>query len=725
MAEDRVSFCRICEAMCGVIASVEDGKLVSLRADRDNPYSKGFMCTKGVAMAQVVNDDDRVTVPLKRTGGPGEFTPTTWQEALSDVASRLATLRRDLGPDSIAISVGNPLGFTYSGIMWSKNFQKAIGTPWYYGINSEDAAARLAACKILYGRCAHVPIPDYRNTDVFVVIGANPWVSKGSAVVDARIREHMTDIVARGGRVIVIDPRRTETARTFEHLPVRAGTDAWLLLSVLHVLVKHRLCDESFVRQWTTGFDTFSTHLERFAPSDTEPITGVSAHAVVELAEAIGHAKSAVVYGRTGTCTQKFGTLVNILQDFINIVTGNLQRPGGWVWAWSPVPIGAFAEMTGMATYGQTHTRVSGLPDCIGVLPSNALADDISTPGKGQIRGMVLLASNIVVSSPDGIRLSNALAGLDTFVSLDLYINESNRYADYILPVTTMYEREDLLGLFADKQIRPSLQATEAVIEPIGDCRQEWEILNEIASRMGLGSADPTWLQRRLARVGLRIHPRWAMDLLVRIGKSGDWFGLRRSGWSWQKLIEQAPHGVVLHERPPLEPLKKFIHQRNRKIPMDDPRIMSELSRLQTQSENTEFPMRLIGMREMRSHNSWMHNSARLMPESRQHTLRINPADARRIGLANGDVAEITSKTGSVAVPVTLTDDLIAGTVALPHGWGHEGGWRRANSAGGTNSNLLASSRPTDLEKLAAMTVLNGIPVRVERAREPGGASAP
>ncbi|WP_111512218.1 molybdopterin-containing oxidoreductase family protein [Mycobacterium kyogaense] len=716
MREEKVTFCRICEPLCGLIATVDEGRLTSLRPDQDNPNSKGFACTKGVGMHLVVNDPDRVTVPLRRVGGPGEFEPTTWDQALGDIAARFARTRKQRGADSIAITIGNPMSFSYSAVIWSKGFQSAIGTPWYYGINSEDAASRIAAFKILYGQCADMPFPDYRRTDFMMIIGANPWVSKGSLVSDPRIREHLTDVVERGGRVVVVDPRRTETAKAFEHVAIRGGTDPWFLLSLLHVLVKRRLYDRSFVQQWTTGFDQWLDIFERFPPEVTEKFTGVPAATVVDLAETIGHAKAAVVYGRTGTCTQKFGTLTNVLQDFINIITGNLQRPGGWVFPWSPVPMAEIARATKLDTYDAVHTRVAHLPDSYGLLPANALADEITTPGKGQIRAMLLLASNCVVTSADSNRLADAMEQLETTVSLDMYVNETNRHAHYILPVTSMYEREDVALPYLDKLTRPSLQVTEAVIDPIGQCRPEWKILDEIARRMGLGSADSTWAQRQLARVGLRVSPRATADLLLRIGKSGDLFGLRRSGWSWRKLLERAPHGVVLHEYHPLGPLEEKIDTPDGKIALADPRVMSEMARLECEdAASADFPLRLIGMREMKSHNSWMHNSARLMPASRQLTVRISPADAADARLEDGDIVRITSKTGSVEVPVTVTADMTQGTIALPHGWGHNGGWKRANAAGGTSSNHLASSRPEDLERLAAMSILNGIPVRMER----------
>jgi formate dehydrogenase len=714
MSNEVLTYCRICEPLCGMIATVEDGKLIGIRSDKQDPHSKGFSCTKGVAMAQIVNDPDRITVPMRRVGGPGEFEPTTWEQALGDIATRLTRLRTEHGPSSIAVHEGNPPNFSYSAVLWAKGFQKAVGTPWFYGINSEDAAARFAANKILYGHCAHPPIPDFRRTDALLILGANPWLSKGSVVTDPRIREHITGIRDRGGRVFVVDPRQTQTAKTFEHVPIRPGTDPWFLLAILHVIISEGLFDQSFVQQWTTGFDQWHEHLTRFTPENTAERTGVAPEVVRDIARTIGTAKAAVVYGRTGTCTQRFGTLTNILQDFICIVTGNLQRPGGWVWAWSSNEIGPISERLKMASYGAVRTRVAGLPDSFGFLPSSALPDEITVPGDGQIRAMVMIGSNCVVTGPAGQRLIEALGQLDTFVSLDLYMNETNKYADYLLPCTSMYEREDIPILFSNRYVRPSLRVTGPVVDPVGSCLQEWQILDELARRMGLGGAYMSPVLRWLARLGLRMSPRQMADLIVRTGKGGDLFGLRRKGWSWKKLQTRAPHGVVLHEYLPLAPLRKMIRTKSGKIDMADLRIVSELARLEAVAlddpHNDEFPLRMITLREINSHNSWMHNSKRLMSDTRRHTLRIHPEDGARLGLTEDGTARITSRTSTIDIGVTFTDELIQGTIAVPHGWGHSGSWQRANAAGGSTSNFLAD----EVEQLSATTVLNAIPVRVE-----------
>jgi formate dehydrogenase len=717
MAQEKVTFCRICEPLCGLVATVEDGKLISLRADKDSPHSKGFCCTKGIAMAEVQNDPDRILFPLKRVGGPGEFERVSWDEALSDIAGRLRRLRDRYGPKSIAVHMGNPPYFSYSAVFWGKGFQDAIGTPWWYGVNSEDGASSVAATKLLFGACGVLPIPDYRRTDVLMIIGANPWVSKGSFLHDPRMREHISDVVDRGGRVFVVDPRRTETAERFEHVPLRAGTDAWFLLSVLQVLFAEGLGDEAFLAEHTTGADVLRREARRFPPEATEAVTGVPAETVRDVARTIGRARAAVVYGRTGTCTQRFGTLNNVLHQAINVVTGNIQRPGGWVFGWSPIPTAEMSEKMGLATYDETHTRVSGLPDSFGFLPSSALYDEIMVPGEGQIRAFAMIGGNSVVSGPSGQRLVEALEALDTFFAIDLYVNETNKYADYVLPCTTMFEREDIPMQFLDRFIRPSLQVTEAVTDPPGECRPEWVVLDDLARRMGLGGAYSNAAQRWLAKtVGLRIKPRLMADLLLRTGKAGDWFGLRRKGWSWKKLAEQAPHGVVLHEDLPLRKLTGRLQHGDKKIHLAEPRVMAEIDRLEREQPSPDLPYRLIGMREMRSHNSWMHNAEKLMPGSRRLLLRVHPDDAATLGLVEGGDARITSKAGEIVVPVLVTDEMMPGTVALPHGWGHSGSWQRANAAGGATSNFLASSRPEDVEALSGSTVLNGIPVRIESA---------
>lgn len=715
---DVATYCRICEPQCGLLATVVDGRLVGVRGDPDHVHSRGFVCAKAAGMIDVTYDPDRVLAPLRRTGGPGEFEPVGWEEALADIADRLTGIRRRYGASAFATLIGNPPAFNSGTAVAYAGFARTLGVKWRYSINSEDASARMVANAFLYGSVAALPKPDLWRTHFALVLGANPLVSKGSLVSEPRIREALDGVRARGGRVVVVDPRRTETARRYEHLPLRAGTDTLLLLGLLHTLVAEDLVDHAFRDRHTTGYERLVALISGFSPERSSPACGVPAGEIRALARAFSAAPSGVVYGRTGTCTQRFGTLNNWLQDLLMVLTGNVERAGGLLFGGALVDFVTLSERAGFATYGRVPTRVTGLPEVFGLHPSTSLVPDIVTPGEGQVRALMTLGSNPVISSAGGgPPLEAALGRLDLHCSLDLYVNETNRHAHYILPVTGMYERDDVPLAALGLSLRPSIWATEAVIEPRGGARHEWEILDEIARRMGYGGAYPVAPLRWLARLGLRPRPRTLIDTLIRTSAAGDWYGLRRSGTSIGNLTRHHPHGKALRAGLPVGRLRDHLRTPDRRIALAPPELVAEIEQVgRTAWEDPAYPLRLCGMREVRSHNSWMHNSPRLMPGSRRHRALVSPADAGRAGLADGDVALISSASGSVQVAVEITDDMNPGTIALPHGWGHHGGWGRANTAGGVNSNLLASSDPADLERLAGMSILNGIPVRLERS---------
>jgi anaerobic selenocysteine-containing dehydrogenase len=711
--EERVTFCRICEPLCGMVATVEDGRLSKLRPDRDHPLSRGYACPKGIAMTEVQNDPDRVLHPLRRSGGPGEFERVSWDEAMADIATRLRASIATDGPASVAWYMGNPGAFSYSHALWVKGLLDAIGTPHYYTAGSQDVNNRFAASALLYGSPLVVPIPDLARTDFLFMVGANPLVSHGSVLSAPRIREQLNAIVERGGRVVVVDPRRTETARQFEHLGVRPDADAWLLLSMLEVILTEGLGDPRFVGGRTDGLDALAVHAAEHPPERTAEVTGLDPELVREMARAFAAAPAAVAYGRTGSCLGRFGTLVAFLLDALNAVTGNLDRPGGAVFGRPPIALDVVGEKAGLATYGKTRSRFGGFPDVLGNLPATLLPREITTPGERQIRSFFVSAGNPVLSVPDGEALESALAELELMVSLDLYVNETNRHAHYVLPATTFLEREDVpvafLGLFST----PFIQVTERVVEPAGEAREEWRVVEELSRALGTAPYSMPAL-RRLARIGVRPSPRALIDFLLRTGPAGDLFGLRRSGLSLAK-VARSPHGIVLDERIATGVLGEKLRHADRRVHLGDAAIVSELARLRSANgASAEFPLRLIGMRELRSHNSWMHNAPLLMRGGRTHALRINPGDAEAAGLEDGDEAMVVSEAGSLTAPVLVTDEMTSGTVALPHGWGHRGGWRLANEAGGANVNQLAPSDPGSLERLAGMAHLNGIPVRVE-----------
>ncbi|HEY3020702.1 MAG TPA: molybdopterin-dependent oxidoreductase [Solirubrobacteraceae bacterium] len=699
-AEEKVTFCRICEALCGMVATVEDGQVTRLRPDAEHPLSRGYACPKGIAMLDVQNDPDRVLHPLRRTGAPGEFTRVGWEEALDDIAARL----RGVPGRQLAWYMGNPGAFSYSHTLWVKGFLDALGSPHLYTAGSQDVNNRFAASALLYGNPLVVPIPDLRRTSLLLMVGANPFVSHGSLVTAPRIRELLHGIE----RVVVVDPRRSETARAFEHVPIRPDTDAWWLLSLLHVIFEEGLADEAAIARQAVGAGALRAAAREHAPEATEARTGVPAATTRELARAVAEADGAAVYGRTGSCLGRYGTLVAHLLDTLNVVTGNLDAPGGAVFGRPAIALDEVAERIGLATYGATRTRVGGFPDVIGNLPATLMAREIED---GEVRALFVSAGNPVLSVPDGGALERAMERLPLSVSLDFYVNETNRHADYVLPATTFLEREDLPVAFFGFHATPFVQFTEAVVAPAGEARQEWEVIDDLARRLGVvPSSIP--LARRL---GLRLAPERVADLLLRTGPEGDRFGARRGGLSLGRL-RRTPHGVVTAPYPQTGVLRDKVRHPDGRVRLDPPPILAELRRLAADggAGDEDFPLRLIGMRELRSHNSWMHNAPLLLRGGRAHALRVHPDDATAHGLRDGDRARVESKSGAVEVGVFVTDEMTPGTVALPHGWGHHGGWRRANELGGANTNLLASAAPEDLEPLAGMAFLNGIPVRLQ-----------
>ncbi|HEX8121299.1 MAG TPA: molybdopterin-dependent oxidoreductase [Solirubrobacteraceae bacterium] len=690
MAE-RITYCRICEANCGMVATVEGDTVTQLRPDKQHPLSAGYACPKGIAFPGVQNDEDRVTHPLRRTRS-GAFERVSWEEALSDIATRLGALPRS----SIGWYLGNPAAWSFGHAAWAKGFVDALGSPHFYSSGSQDVNNRFAASALMYGTPLLVPIPDVARTDFLLVVGANPFVSNGSVFSVPRVRDRMHDVVARGGRVVVVDPRRTETARHFEHLPILPDGDAWLLLSLIHTIVTERLT----AAPPGADLDGLADLARPFTPESTAARTGLDPSTVRALARDLAAAPSAAIYGRTGSCLGSHGTLVAFLLDALAAVTGNLDRAGGSLFADPAVDLEGAMGRFGLASYGARRSRIGGFPDVLGQLPATLMAPEITTPGRGQMRALIVSAGNPVLSVPDGAALERAFESLDLLVSIDLYVNETGRHADYVLPATTFLERADVPVAFLPFFVKPFIQWTDAVVAPRGEARPEWEVIDDLARRLGIAPYSVPPL-RWLARLGVRISPDRLVDLLLRRGPARLTLG----------KLRRHPHGLQLGEHHAAGRLSSAPR-------LAPPEIVSEVRSLaSTPAPDPSLPLRLIGMRELRSHNSWMHNVEKLMRARDGQRLRMHPADASARSLSDGDLVAIRSGSGAVSgVAVLVTEDMTPGVVALPHGWGHRGGWKRANAAGGVNFNELTSAAPESLERLAGMSRLNGIPVEVTAA---------
>lgn len=718
--EQRVTYCRICEALCGLIATVEDGRLHSLRPDPDNPLSRGRVCPKGIAFTDIQNDPDRVLSPLRRRPD-GSFDEVSWDDALADIAARLTRIVATHGGGAVGQYFGNPIAFGYATGIWSGLFLTRLGGHHQYSSGSQDINSRFVASKLLYGAASQVPFPDLARTDFLFMLGANPLVSHGSGVRTPRVKDDLSAITGRGGRIVVVDPRRTETARAYEHLPVRPDSDAWLLLSMLHVLFAENLADTAALDRQSIRWQALRNVTRAFPPEQTQARTGVDPEVLRRLARDFAAAPAAVAYGRTGACLGRHGTLVCHLLDALSIVTGNLDRAGGMLFARAVVPLEDVAEKTGRMTYDTARSRVGDLPEVISTYPAALIAEEILTPGEGQLRALFVTAGNPVLTVPNGPMLEKALGELDLLVSLDLYVNETNSHADYILPATTFLERYDVPYSFANCSPTVFAQATEAVLTPYGQARNEWEVFDELARRMGLSlfATGPlerfngvlSWLDRR----GFgRLTPRRLVEMLMRIGPYGDRFGLRRNGINPRKLRAN-PHGIVLSEHAPTGIRGEAVRLPGARVNLAPAEILAEIERLgERHPDDADFPLMAIGMRELRSQNSWMHNSPTLMKGDRRHRARIHPVDAAAAGLTEGATARVSSADGAIETEVRITDEVLPGTVAIPHGWGHRGGWQLANRSGGANVNELTSSDAADLERLAGMSVLNGVAVRIE-----------
>ena len=717
------TFCRICEPLCGMIATVDDGRLIALRPDKEHPLSAGFACQKGIAFTEVVNDPDRVTQPLRR--GPSGFEPVGWDEALTDIAGRLAEILRRRGSGAVGWYMGNPGAFSYAHTFAALMFIKGLGRHGhYFTASSQDTNSRLIASQLLYGVPTSVPIPDLTRTDLLVMMGANPVVSHGSFLTAPRIKDRMHDIVKRGGRVVIIDPRRTETAVAFEWLGIVPDTDSLLLLSMLHVMFAEDLVDVAQVSRLADGVPWLRALCRPFAPEVTAAQTGVDADSVRALARDLVRTPRAAVYGRLGTCVGSHGTLTTYLIDAVNLAAGNLDVPGGSVFSsmhtagqrWQNVAMGAVMRRS----YRRKRSRVGGIPSAIGSEPAALMAKEITTPGDRQIRAMFVSAGNPVLSVPNGDELEAAFLNLELSVALDLYVTETSARCDYILPVTTMYERDDFPYTFQGFQATPFRQATDAVIAPVGQSRGEWEIVSDLAQRLGRrvpAFAVFSLVRNALRPLGVELGPRLMIDALVRMSEGGNRFGLRRGGLTLRRLSQQHPHGVVLSPFIRTGVLRDAVGYLSRRVRLAHHGIAAEVAKLSQRELPEGYPLRMIGLREPRSENSWMHNAPLLMRgERRQHAL-MHVEDAARLQIGDGDGVEISSPYGAITVAVSTTKDIVPGVVAIPHGWGHKGTgtWRLANRAGGANVNQLTSSDPADVESLSGMAWLTGVPVRVDK----------
>lgn len=701
VGEDGVhpTFCRLCEAFCGLVATVENGRVTTLAPDRANPHSQGHVCVKGVAFHHVTHDPDRVLRPLKRTGGPGTFTPVSWEEALGDIAARLrAIIDRD-GPDAVAFYIGNPSSYATDAVIGHVDFMRALGGWKGYSPGSQDTNSRSVANYALFGNAALNAFPDLPHCDFLLILGANPLVSNGSILWAPRIR-HDLDVIAGRGRVVVVDPRRTETARRYEHVPVRPAGDVWVLLGMLRSLQDAGLIDWPAVAEVADGGDTLRAEIARVDVEAAAGRCGVPVTTIRQLAQDFAAAPRAAAYSRLGICRTPVATLTNALVTILNIVTGNFGgRRGGAIFGHHVL---AGQDIGRPGGYDEHRSRAGNLPSVLKFLPSAAMPDDILQPGPGQVRALMVTAGNPLHSAPGAARLEAALAALELSVTFDFYRNETARYADYVLPTPTFLERADMPFVGYHILMRPFLQFTDAVIPIQGDARHEHRIYREIVERMGL-----TWPGRDSHEDAPGIA---RLDRLLRAGPAGD--GRGEDGWSVDRLRGH-PHGVMIELEDPTARWRDRLGHPDKRLQLVHPLIQAEFARLWREQKPAPR-LALIGRRDIRSMNSWMHNVDGLI-RSQKPRLIVHPTDAEHAGVSEGDEALLATAAGRVSVTITISDEMMPGTVCYPHGWGHGGGWERANAAPGHNVNALLGLDADWIEPVSGTTIMEGFAVTLQR----------
>jgi anaerobic selenocysteine-containing dehydrogenase len=734
--------CPFCEATCGLEVETRGRDVVSVRGDREDVLSHGFICPKAYGLKQLHEDPDRLTAPLIRRGG--ELTEATWDEAFDEIDRRLSPLLAQHGKNSVAVYIGNPNAHNLSSLVYGPVWLRALGSQNIYTASTVDQMPKQVSAGLMFGTMLSVPVPDVDRTDHLLILGANPLVSNGSLLTAPDMRGRLRRIRERGGKVVVIDPRRTRTAEEAdEHHFIRPGTDALLLAAMACTLAEEGLVDLGSLAGHVNGLEEVLALVRDFPPERAAAVCAIESKEIRRLARELAAAPRAAVYSRIGTCTQEFGTLANWLVDVLNVLTGNLDREGG---AMFPLAAAGQKNAAGVGgprkgvRLGRWRSRVRGLAESYGELPVACLAEEIDTPGEGQVRALVTVAGNPVVSTPNAERLEKAIEGLDFMLAVDIYVNETTRHADVILPGSEPLEKSHYDLALLQLAVRNVANYSPPVFERSGPA--EWKtflrltgivagqgpradiagldelVISTLAARevategSRVAGRDPTEL---VAELEPRRGPERVLDFMLRVGPHGDAFGGEPSGLTLDVLASN-PHGVDLGPHRPRVP--ELLRTPSGRIELAPEAIVNDVERLRAALDTEgNGGMVLVGRRQLRSNNSWMHNLPALVKGKERCTMHIHPDDAARLGLEDGDRARVSSAVGSLEAAVELTDGIMPGVVSIPHGWGHDAPGIRmevAREHAGVNSNLLADE--SQIDPVSGNAVLNGIPVELAPA---------
>lgn len=706
--------CHLCEAMCGVEIRTEGSKILSIRGDALDPFSRGHICPKALGLKDVHEDPDRLRRPVRRSAEGWQ--EISWDEAFDEVARRLVDIQRQHGADAVASYLGNPQVHSFSGLIGGAKFLRTLRSRNRFSATSVDQLPHHFAAFFLYGHQLMIPVPDIDRTGFLLVIGANPVVSNGSLMSAPDVAKRLKDLRARGGTLVVVDPRRTETAALADqHHFIRPGSDAWLLLALLQVIFEENLVSPGRLAPLLDGLDQLRDLCKPYAPERAAAYTGIDASDIRRLAREFAAADAAVCYGRMGVSTQEFGALCQWLIQLLNIVTGNLDREGGAMFTQPAFDALGLASGFGQkGSYDRRRTRVRGLPEFGSEFPVAALAEEITTPGEGRIRALVTAAGNPVLSTPNGRQLEQALPQLDFMVSVDFYINETTRHAHIILPPTFGLERDHFDLIFHMLAIRNTVKYSRALFQKPAGTLHDWEIFEALIER--IEAIDPVrrpaFIKRRLARW---LTPKRSIALGLRLGPRGAGWNPFSGKLTLSRLLRH-PHGIDLG---PLEPcLPDRLQSRDGRIRLLPAVLVTDLERLEKRAGSaTSAALRLIGRRDLRTNNSWMHNSRRMVKGPARCTLLMHPEDAAARALQTGELALVQTRVGELAVAVEISADMMPGVISIPHGWGHHRpGIRLGVAAAHAGVSVNDLTDQNFIDELCGNAALNGVPATVMKA---------
>lgn len=681
--------CPLCEAMCGLAIEVEHGAVTSIRGDADDPFSRGHLCPKGVALQDIHTDPDRLRQPMQRTADGWQR--IGWDHAFDLVSQRLREIQERYGHDAVAIYQGNPSVHNIGTALFSPLFTRALRTKNRFSATSVDQLPHHVVCYLMYGHQLLIPIPDINRTQYLLMIGANPAVSNGSLMTAPDIKKRLKAIQQRGGTVILVDPRRTETAAyASEHHFIKPASDGLFVAALINTILHENRANPERLASFTTGLDQLETLLAPFTPEVVADHTGIPADTIKRIAREFAASPSAVCYGRIGVSVQEYGTVTQWLIQVLNLITGNLDRAGG---AMFTTPAIDTLMAGGKGSIGRYHSRVRGLPAFGGELPVVTLAEEILTAGDGQIKALVTSAGNPVLSTPNGTQLDRALEQLEFMVSIDFYLNETTRHADVILPPTVPLEHDHYDVAFHVLAIHNTTKYSPAIFAPADDTRHDWQIFQALTDRLTGGDGSQP-----------AIPPAFMLDQGLQIG-------------GYNLTLEQVasnPHGMDLGALQPRLPDRLFT--KNKQINLCPELLVSDLARLEAMlNAPASDSLQLIGRRQLRSNNSWMHNSQRLVKGDDRCTLLINPHDAQQHGVSDGQTVQVRSRVGSITATAEISDAIMQGVVSLPHGWGHgRNGVQLSvaqDHAGASINDLTDDLR---IDPLSGNAALNGLAVEIE-----------